>query len=64
MSDLTVGQVSGLIAAGVFLCTLFCPTGNSLTNVTDEILVHLLLPLVFPAILAGFIEERNTVVTW
>ncbi|GAB1316942.1 Peptidase A1 domain-containing protein [Madurella fahalii] len=45
MGDLSIGEVSGLIAAGVFI-------------------LQVLLALVFPAILIGFVGEENTVVTW
>ncbi|KAK3902365.1 hypothetical protein C8A05DRAFT_33927, partial [Staphylotrichum tortipilum] len=45
MVELSIGEVSGLIAAGVFV-------------------VQIIVSLVFPAALIGFVGEENTVVTW
>ncbi|KAK4140255.1 uncharacterized protein C8A04DRAFT_15115 [Dichotomopilus funicola] len=45
MVELSVGEVSGLIAAGVFV-------------------LQILLALIFPVALVGFVGEENTAVTW
>lgn len=66
MPVLSVGEVSGLIATGVFV-SIRSHLPDAASARTRHLIVravNLILPLVFPAILAGFIDEKNTVVAW
>jgi hypothetical protein len=61
VEDLTVGQVSGLIAAAVFV-----GTDSAVLLVISLLTIHavqILVPIALPVILLGLLRPRSTVAT-
>src|SRR5689334_12353362 len=60
MSNISVGEVSGIIAAAVFLGMASPPSRKD----PSDCKVQFLLPLAIPGILIAFITEKNSLITW
>ena len=64
MIVLSVGQVSGLIAVGVFVCKSPSDLGDEFSDTDTCLPVQTVLALSLPLILVAFLTEENTLVTW